>query len=186
MAKYVADTRLDKWKWCWLVVKLAAAHFVVVLFVFFATLPGVHSGARLPPYQPPWLSYAFLYIFGFPASAVSRLAHLGPNDGVLGESLFMLTCLLWGCVWAEPFRRKYGWQPWRFSIRDLLVATTMVSVVMGLLAYVIQSKPRWDAQRAAPMQKTTGDKRATKQKVRSQWGTLRLYAEVWQISRYSG
>jgi hypothetical protein len=129
----MAEKSPSNWKWWCLVVGLAVAHFIVVMIVVLSFLPVVYSGPPRPPYQPPWLYYAFVNVFAFPATAISRIAHFGPKDGVLGISILMLTCLLWGGIWAEPFRRRYGWKPWRFSIRELLVVTTIIAAILGIL-----------------------------------------------------
>jgi hypothetical protein len=128
----MADKHPSNWKWWLLVTGLAAAHFVVLMFVIFSFTVGVYSGPRRPHYQPPWLYHAFINVFGFPGILITRIARLGPNDGTVGWSLIAVTCLLWGCVWAEPFRRRCGWQPWRFSIRELLLVTTIVAAILGL------------------------------------------------------
>jgi hypothetical protein len=128
----MADERPSNWR-CWgLVAGLAAAHFVVVLTVDFFIAPQLFVPMS-PRHQPPWLHYAFVGVFLFPASVIFYATRPGPDDGVLGISISILTCLLWGCVWAEPFRRKYGWQPWHFSIQDLLILTTAAAAILGLL-----------------------------------------------------
>ena len=48
--------------------------------------------------------------------------------------LFLSNSCLWGCVLAEPFRWWFGWKPWRFSLRTLLIATTIIAVVLGMVA----------------------------------------------------
>ena len=42
---------------------------------------------------------------------------------------------LWGCVLAEPVRWWFGWPPWRFSLRTMLIAMTLVAAVLGLAGY---------------------------------------------------
>ena len=73
-------------------------------------------------------------VFTFPANLVFRLVRPGPRDGVFGLAIIILTCFLWACVWAEPFRRSYGWRPWRFSMRELLILTAAIAVIFGGLA----------------------------------------------------
>jgi hypothetical protein len=124
--------RPSKWKWFGLVAGLAVAHFIGVLIVE-ATLNPIFSRPRRPPVQPTWLYHVLIDVFLFPASVIFRVTRPGPTDGVFGLSVLMFTCLFWGCVWAEPFRRSYGWHPWRFSIRELLVVTTIVAATLGLL-----------------------------------------------------
>lgn len=122
-------------QWCCLVVGLAVAHFLMLCFVEAAFISRVYSGPRLPgPNQPPLLYHVFMYVFAFPGLEIVRAAHLGPQDGAIGLSLLAVTCLLWGCAWAEPFRRKYGWQPWRFNVRDLLAVTTVAAVILAVIA----------------------------------------------------
>ena len=127
----MTEKRPSNWKWWALVAGLAVAHFVVTSIVEANLNPiWVRHGPRG---EPSWLYFAFMNTFMFPASVVVPAGRLGPNDGVLAVPILILTLLLWGAVWAEPFRRKYGWRPWRFSIRELLVLTAIVAVIFGLL-----------------------------------------------------
>jgi hypothetical protein len=131
----MAEIRSSNWKWWALVAGLGFAHFVVVLYVDIAfSMPSPRPRPiGGPPYQPPWHYYAFLNILAFPASVIFRIARPGPGDGVFGLSILMVTCFLWGCLWAEPFRRRAGWKPWRFSTRELLVITTIIAMLLGML-----------------------------------------------------
>ena len=127
----MAEKRPSNWQWWALVAGLGVAHFVVMLIVEANFNPPIIR--RGPLVKPPWLYNAFMNTFTFPASVIIPAARLGPNDGVLGVPILILTLLLWGAVWAEPFSRKHGWQPWRFSIRELLVLAAIVAVIFGLL-----------------------------------------------------
>jgi hypothetical protein len=129
-----ARKRADILKWGGLAAGLAVAHFFVLSFVAIAFMPGVTSGLVRPPYRPPWLFYAFMDVFGFPATTIFRIWRPGSADGGFAMSILIPTCLLWGYVWAEPFRRSCGWQPWRFSTGDLLVVTTIIAAILGVTA----------------------------------------------------
>jgi hypothetical protein len=48
-------------------------------------------------------------------------------DAVLPDWFLLL--VIWGCGIAR-------WLPWRFSLRTLLIATTLVAVVLGLIAWL--------------------------------------------------
>jgi hypothetical protein len=63
---------------------------------------------------------------------------------IFGESPVVVTLLplnsfFWGCVMAEPFRYWCGWPPWRFSLRTLLVITTVIAVLLGISGYLKQN-----------------------------------------------
>jgi hypothetical protein len=128
----MADNRQNSRKWWGLVTLLAAAHFLLAITMVAYFEPFI-TNLRPPIYKPPWLYYAFMTIFLFPASVIFRIVRPGPDDGVFGMSVLIFTCLAWGCVWAEPFRRQYGWRPWRFTIRGLLIVTAVVAALLGLL-----------------------------------------------------
>lgn len=131
------DNRSNNWKWWALVAALGFLHIVVLMWVDMQVFLNYHGPRSRPigaPTQPPWVYFAFMNTFGFPASIVFRFVHPGLHDAVYGYSMLLLTGFLWGCLWAEPFRRRYGWKPWRFSTRDLLLITTAAAIVLGLIA----------------------------------------------------
>ncbi len=125
------------WKWCLLVVALAIVHLVVVTYVdLWFTHPRFGPRAiNAPPYQPLWPYFVFINVLAFPAAAVFQWYRGSPDYNAVRVPLVVLTCLLWGCIWAEPFRRKYGWKPWRFTTRDLFIMTTIVAALLGLFAW---------------------------------------------------
>ncbi|HEX4415987.1 MAG TPA: hypothetical protein VH107_20315 [Lacipirellulaceae bacterium] len=75
-------------------------------------------------------------VFTLPIRPIIWLFRLGPEDSAVGTFLIIFTYFLWGSVWAEPFRRKYGWRPWRFTIRELLGVITAIAVLLDWLAWL--------------------------------------------------
>jgi hypothetical protein len=61
----------------------------------------------------------------------------GPVLGAGYIILWPLNSLLWGCVLAEPIRWWFGWPPWRFSLRQLLTATALIVLLLGIRAFSI-------------------------------------------------
>jgi hypothetical protein len=133
----MSTSRNGAWKWFLLVIGLATAHFVIVMFV-----DGWFSGPQTsvrpwrPSYQPPWLYYAFIFVFAFPATIIFRIVRPGPEDGLFAGAVLIPTFLMWGCIWAEPFRRHYRWQPWRFSVKDLIIVTTGVGILLAIVIWL--------------------------------------------------
>jgi hypothetical protein len=131
----MTEQRSSTWKWWLLVVGLAFAH-VVLLMVGEAMLsPGIVDNLRRPRPLPSLFYYPFMYVFGFPATLIFRIARPEPRN-ILIPPILILTWLFWGCIWAEPFRRAYSWQPWRFTVRDLLIVTTTIAAIFGLLVWL--------------------------------------------------
>jgi hypothetical protein len=46
--------------------------------------------------------------------------------------LLPLNSFFWGCALVEPIRWWCGWPPWRFSLRTLLIAFTVIAVLLAL------------------------------------------------------
>jgi hypothetical protein len=57
-----------------------------------------------------------------------------PLVGEAAVCLLPFNSFLWGCVLAEPVRWWLGWPPWRFSLRTLLIITTLVALLLGASA----------------------------------------------------
>jgi hypothetical protein len=139
------EKRPKNWQWWLLALGLGFVHFWVWVFVELniGPLSQFSRGSNWPRYQPPWFYYAFTKVFIFPWSVIFPLIPHGPKIqpspqyevfALLG---IVLTCFLWGMVWTEPFRWKFGWRPWRFSIREVLAVTTAVAGVLGWLAWLV-------------------------------------------------
>jgi hypothetical protein len=128
----MTERRSGTWKWWLLVVGLAVAHFAFLMLGERLLNPVFHD--RLSPSQlePPWLYYAFICVFAFPATLIFWITKPGPKDGVFGWSILIPTLILWGCVWAEPIRRRHGWRPW---VLDLLIVTTTIAIILALLIW---------------------------------------------------
>jgi hypothetical protein len=79
-------------------------------------------------------------ILSFPAIALEPAIEFIDAYPALGPpaflSVILINSVLWGAVLAEPVRWWFGWPPWRFSLRTLLIATTLVAVVLGLGVWV--------------------------------------------------
>jgi hypothetical protein len=125
------EKRPGNWRWWLLAAGLGFVHVLVLALieVNFGPLSDDHRR-----YDPPWIYYAFMNVFTLPIKPIVWLFHLGPNDGMVGTFLIIFTYFLWGSVWAEPFRRKCGWHPWRFGVRELFVLTAAIA---GILAWIV-------------------------------------------------
>lgn len=131
------EKRPSNWRWWLLAAGLGFVHFIVVVFVEISFGPlARRSPSNFPRYQPSWFYYAFMNVFTFPLIPLFRSIHLGPKDGAIGLSIVIFTCFVWGGVWAEPFRWKFGWRPWRFSIRELFVVTAAVAGILGWIVWL--------------------------------------------------
>ncbi len=141
------EKRRRNWPWWLLALAFGFVHFWVCIFVEvnFGPLAGFSYISHFPGDRPPpptWFYYAFINVFAFPATVIDPLIPRGPKiqpsleHEVCVFLVIILTCFLWGMVWAEPFRWKFGWRPWRFTIRELLGATAAVACVLGWLAWL--------------------------------------------------
>jgi hypothetical protein len=54
-----------------------------------------------------------------------------PLDENTAFLLLPLNSFFWGCLLAEPVRWWFGWPPWRFSLRTLLIILTLIAVLLG-------------------------------------------------------
>jgi hypothetical protein len=136
------EKRRRNWPWWLLAAGLAFVHFVIVVFVAFHFGPSMTWSSTRPRYQPGWFYYAFLNVFTFPWSVIYPLIPQGPRVPINPKvevfrwGCITLTCFLWGMMWAEPFRWKYGWRPWRFTIRELLGVTAIAEGLLGWFAWI--------------------------------------------------
>jgi hypothetical protein len=145
----------SNWRWWLLAAGLGFVHFWLCVFVEFNFGPLASlNPSNFPRYQPSWFYYVFMNVFIFPWSVIFPLMprgpkiHPSPHDEVIVLFGIILTCFLWGMVWAEPFRRKFRWRPWRFSIREVLALTTGVAGLLGGLRGLISGAEWLRAQRA--------------------------------------
>jgi hypothetical protein len=82
------------------------------------------------------LYFVFINVFAFPAYAIYSWYRGSPDYNAVRVPLVILTGVLWGCIWAEPIRRKFGWQLSQVTIRDLLIITTIVAALLGLYIWL--------------------------------------------------
>jgi hypothetical protein len=52
--------------------------------------------------------------------------------------LTSIVAIVWMVVSAQRQNREMGIPPWQFSLQSMLIATTLVAVVGGMLAYVMK------------------------------------------------
>jgi hypothetical protein len=57
---------------------------------------------------------------------------------IMDEYVFSFSVPHWFLVLAAGAIATIPWKPWRFSLRALLIATTLVAMVLGLIAYATQ------------------------------------------------
>jgi hypothetical protein len=128
----MSGQRSGEWKWCLLIFGLAVLHFIVVMCLVVAFHPPITA----PPAPPGTLGRpsprydAMVNVAAFPASLVLRAMPLRPEYNCYRPAVIVASCRLWGCIWAEPFRRMYGWQHWRFTTRDLLILTRIFAALL--------------------------------------------------------
>jgi len=83
---------------------------------------------RLSKLQIAWAGYGFACLL----IIVFAFRHWGPIYGAVASFWFLIFVLFIAAI-ALLLER----QQWRFSVRTILIATTLVSVVLGVIAYVL-------------------------------------------------
>jgi hypothetical protein len=116
-------------KWWLTAIGFAAAHFFVLICLFFYCLDNYYDQSS--PLDP------------IVNVLISPVCFLFPLFGESGWALILVpfNSFLWGCLLAEPFRWWFGWAPWRFSLRTLIVVITLTSVLLGAIA-ALKATPR--------------------------------------------
>jgi uncharacterized membrane protein len=86
----------------------------------------------------PWqivsiLGWILVNIWWFPVQQIYQLLH---SDNYISRLVFpVCNSLLWGAVVFVIWKARQG-QYYRFTLRTLLISTTLVSVVLGLIACI--------------------------------------------------
>jgi hypothetical protein len=98
-------------------------HALSTKWRYVSQQPEVHFGTPNPPHFARWED-----TFGFAVHQTPKPRPRGDTFGVCLPHWFQ----------ASVFAAMSAaiWLPWRFSLRTLLIATTMVAVVLGLIIHV--------------------------------------------------
>jgi hypothetical protein len=105
-------------------------------FLFVVSLPGVFGVNILPEeFVEPWIVYrlpAKEWLTSGHAAFLGRLCggfYIGNIDGPIVMAPYWLWCLIPATLAVAPWIHRFK----RFSLRTLLIATTLVAVVLGLI-----------------------------------------------------
>ena len=114
-------------------------------FAFYST-PGLMIAAQAPFVEYAPTSYPCYYIpprfqlvGGGDWIGARRQGLLGFNSGYWSRSNWVIQVPYWFTVATFLIIATIPWLPWKFSLRTLLIATTLIAVVLGLVVRSIQS-----------------------------------------------
>ena len=79
------------------------------------------------------LGAVLVNIWWFPAYQIFPLLHL--HDDISKLAFPICNSFLWGAIVFVIWKARQG-QYYRFSLRTLLIATTLVAVVLGLIVWL--------------------------------------------------
>jgi hypothetical protein len=105
-------------KWWATTLIFAAVHFVALVAANFYCLDNYYD----KPCPIDWLG----------KTLISPAHFFFPLLGNSSAGLFLLplNSFLWGAVLAEPIRWFCGWPAWRFSLRTMLIVTTVIALLL--------------------------------------------------------
>jgi hypothetical protein len=115
-------------RWWRVALTLASIHLLVVLVVWM--------GCSNCTADERCRQCAVGEILICPALLLDPVVKAAPGLRTVVPLFILLNSFLWGCVLAEPVRWWFGWPPRRFSLRTLLIATTLVAILLGLVTWL--------------------------------------------------
>jgi hypothetical protein len=110
---------------------------------YVVALVAVGIAAIVSTYNYDYFPNANTHIFGWPIPVVifQRDSATGPWMDFIGPTVVLglpMNFILFMLVPAIAFLTEATWHRWRFSLRALLIATTLIAIVLGLLAVAIR------------------------------------------------